>query len=334
MKANQDIDVVITWVDGSDPQWLDLKRSFSTRAMDQDPFVAGDNRFADNGLLRFLFRGIESFMPWVRKVHFVTYGHLPIWLNKQCDKLHIVRHDEFINSMYLPTFNSNVILLNMHRIPDLADRFIYFNDDMFVIRPCGPSIFFKYGLPCDMAVMNPVVAPDLDPFWDMMLNNVMVINRAFEKKRSIRRKPFKWYSLNYGFKNLFRNAFCSGYHFFPGFYDCHLPNAYLKSEFEDFWLKNTEICEETCRHKFRNSEDITEWAVRYWQLAKGCFYPINKCALGEYVSLRDDSSNAFLWRRKGKLICLNDECSGEKLAKFVNAFEKLLPETSRFEVQQ
>ena len=76
------------------------------------------------------------------------------------------------------------------------------------------------------------------------------------------------------------------YRKFPGFYDAHIPNAHLKSVFEEVWNKEFDICNSTSLHKFRNSEDITEWAMRYWQLASNKFVPINKDKLGCYASMK------------------------------------------------
>ena len=325
-------DVVLTWVDSADPKWQKQRLLYCPSDEANNPFVGGENRYTDNGLLRYVFRGIEKFMPWVRMIHFVTYGHTPKWLQKDNPKLHIVRHKDFISGQYLPTFNSNAILLNLHRIPDLAEQFVFFNDDMFAVRPCKNTDFFKKGLPCDMAVMNPIAAPDSDPFWDMMINNVMTINKHYSKKKCIHAHPLKWYSPRYGFKSVFRNLSLSGFRFFPGFYDCHLPNAYLKSSFAEYWEANKAICEDTCSHKFRNSEDITEWAIRYWQLAKGAFCPVNKSKMGAYVSLKDGSANIFFQKTSFKLLCINDECDAKSLEPFVQRFEQLFPEKSSFEL--
>lgn len=323
------IDIVITWVDGSDPFWLSEKAKYSNKVIDNNSFVGGSNRYQDQGFLKYWFRGIEKFAPWVNKIHFVTFGHLPNWLDTRNPKLNIVKHTDFIPEKYLPTFNSNSILLNLFRIPGLSEKFIYFNDDMYLLKPCDSDVFFKKSLPCDMAVLNPVVAPDTDPFWDMMLNNVMIINKNFSKKTAMRKNFCKWYSFKYSFKNLIRNFSLSGFNKFPGFYDNHLPNAFLKSTFEEVWNKNEEICDETCSHKFRTENDITEWTMKYWQLAKGDFYPINKSKLGLYVSLKNHSADILLKNYKYKMICLNDET--ENTGKFMEFFESILPTKSSFE---
>jgi hypothetical protein len=43
-------------------------------------------------------------------------------------------HRSIIHSRYLPTFNSHAIEGHLYRVPDLSERFIYFNDDMFLGR--------------------------------------------------------------------------------------------------------------------------------------------------------------------------------------------------------
>ena len=57
--------------------------------------IAGKARYEGNGLLKYLFRGIEEFAPWVNKIYFVTYGHLPSFLNLNAEKLVVVNHKGF-----------------------------------------------------------------------------------------------------------------------------------------------------------------------------------------------------------------------------------------------
>lgn len=330
MKTLEPIDVVITWVDGNDSSWQKEKAKYLNNDISNNSFVSGANRFEDQGLLKYWFRGIENCMPWVNKIFFVTCGHYPSWLNLDNKKVVLVKHDEFMPKDYLPTFNSNSILLNLHKIPGLSDKFVYFNDDMFVINNCPSSNFFKKGLPLDMAIQDIISAPDTDPFWDMMINNVMVINKNFKKKQCIKKSRCKWYSLKYSFKNLSKNVLLSKFNYFPGFRDIHLPNAFLKSTFEEVWDKNYEICNSTCLHKFRTSEDITEWTMRYWQLAKGTFKPFNREKLGKYVSLKDNSAIHYLAKNPKKpLVCLND--STKNYEKVIDFFENKFPNKSSYE---
>ena len=98
-----DIDIVILWVDGSDPTWLEEKRKYAPPSAKDSNSV---NRYRDWGLLPYWFRCIEKHAPWARKVHFVTWGHVPAFLNLNAPKLHVVKHRDFIPEEYLPTFSS------------------------------------------------------------------------------------------------------------------------------------------------------------------------------------------------------------------------------------
>lgn len=187
------IDFVIPWVDGNDPEWRKQKRKVCSEFMDDRP-----QRYRDWGLLRYWFRGVEAFTPWVNRIHFITWGHLPPWLNTQHPKLHIVRHEDYIPAEYLPTFSSHVIELNMHKVDGLSRQFVYFNDDMFLLRPLKETDFFRNGLPCDSALMNPVATDDLckpgngGKIFSIPYNNVQYLNRDFDMRQSMKEHWRKW----------------------------------------------------------------------------------------------------------------------------------------------
>ena len=136
------IDFVVLWVDGNDPAWLAERARYDLTSKDGSNSVVG---YRDWGMMRYWFRGVEKFAPWVNHIYFVTCGHYPQWLNLHHPKLTLVKHSDFIPNEYLPTFNSNTILLNIHRIKGLCERFVIFNDDMFLTAPVRDTDFFKNG---------------------------------------------------------------------------------------------------------------------------------------------------------------------------------------------
>lgn len=148
-QATQDvsfpIDIVFTWVDGADPEWL--KRKASALQI-HDPELFTDSaidaaRFADHDELRYSLRSIEQFAPWVQKIWIVTAGQTPPWLNTSNPRIRVVDHEDIWPSPEgLPTFNSHAIEANLHRIPGLADYYLYFNDDVLLGRPIAPELFF------------------------------------------------------------------------------------------------------------------------------------------------------------------------------------------------
>lgn len=176
---NENIDFVVPWVDGNDDKWIEERKK------NKGGFDGGDDnecRFRDWGLLKYWFRSIERNAPWIRKVHFITYGHLPSFLNPNCPKLHIVKHKDYIPHQYLPTFSANPIELNMHRIEDLSERFVYFNDDMFLNSQMNPSEFFINDKPCYEALEALIQTDDIEEiYFHILLNNISVINKNYYK---------------------------------------------------------------------------------------------------------------------------------------------------------
>ena len=120
------IDIVLPWVDGNDPEWRKIKQSYKSSGDERE------ERYRDFGLLKYWFRGIEQCMPWVRTIHFVTMNQVPEWLNSSHLNIHIVYYQDYMPEECLPTFNSNAIEMNAHRIEGLSEQFILFNDDMYI----------------------------------------------------------------------------------------------------------------------------------------------------------------------------------------------------------
>jgi len=124
LKINiMNIDFVITWVDMKDPAW---KRDFSNYSgkIDNSKNEVSEARFRDYGLLKYWFRGVDKFAPWVRKIHFVTCGQKPDWLDENHPKLNLVDHKDYIPNEFLPVFNSSLIEIYLHKIPGIAEHFM------------------------------------------------------------------------------------------------------------------------------------------------------------------------------------------------------------------
>lgn len=149
---NKPIDVVIPWVDGNDP----AHRARRIAAMGGDsafnlPDVGGDTRYAQMGELRWVLASINRFMPWVRRIYIVTDRQRPDkeldWVSQRIDnpiEVEIVDHTTIFgnDSDLLPTFNCASIETMLWRIPGLSERYIYFNDDTFVMAPMSPDEWF------------------------------------------------------------------------------------------------------------------------------------------------------------------------------------------------
>lgn len=138
------VDVVYTWVDASDGEW---RRAHSRHSPETTFDESANNveRYIDRDELRYSMRSIWMFAPFVRHIYIVTAGQRPAWL-KDHPQVTIVHHDEiFLDRSALPTFNSHAIESCLHRIADLSENFVYFNDDVFLGRETSAGDFFSMG---------------------------------------------------------------------------------------------------------------------------------------------------------------------------------------------
>ena len=332
-----DIDFVVLWVDGSDPAWQAEKAKYQGKALDDSNSA---NRFRDWGLLPYWFRAVERFAPWVRKIHFVTCGQVPEFLNTEHPKLHLVKHSDFMPPEALPTFSSHAIEMNIHRISGLAEHFVYFNDDMFLIRAVKQENFFRDGLPCTYGGEYPIELVGNIGIWQhAAVNNLGVINAHFDKKTQVakfgnkyRNKAYRWQDnvRTLAAEKLFPN-------YFTGFKNLHAPAAYLKSTFEEVWNAEPELLRRTTEHRFRSAEDVNQWVCLWWQIASGQFAAFNT---DNVVSCVDESTIDELCHiiraQSHDMLCINDPekmVDVPKLAALLHdAFETILPKKSAFEL--
>ena len=334
MIKQQEIDFVITWVDGSDPAWRKEKASYDPAAGNDDD----EERYRDWELLKYWFRGVEQFAPWVRKIHFITWGHFPKWLNTEHPKLHVVRHEDYIPREYLPVFNSNVLEIYMHKIEGLSEQFVYFNDDFFLINQTAPEYFFQEGKPCDMLAFQPVVANAENPVMShLYLNNSLVLCKYFDKRENVRKHPGNYFKPGYPALYFFYNLLELAFPRYTGFYTVHGPSPYLKDTFCELWEKEKELLTGMSEHRFRDKGDVTPYLFREWQKLSNNFVPKNmEKDFGYFnVGAENDKLLQTIKKQKKNIICINDQKIGADFARVKqevqDAFQTILPEVSSFE---
>ena len=125
-RFSGDVDVVYTWVDGSDERWRADFDEWSRRegrdhAGDRD-LVAG--RYRDNDELRHSLRSLWFCCDWVRKIFLVTADQIPAWLDTDHQRIEVVSHRDILPESCLPTFNSHAIEAALHRIEGLSEHFV------------------------------------------------------------------------------------------------------------------------------------------------------------------------------------------------------------------
>ncbi|MBQ3088536.1 MAG: Stealth CR1 domain-containing protein [Clostridia bacterium] len=329
------IDFVIIWVDGNDPEWRAEKNKYDPN-FNEENFSNSEVRFRDWDNLQYWFRGVEQYAPWVNKIHFVTWGHLPPWLDTTNPKLNIVKHTDYIPAEYLPTFSSHTIELNLHRIEGLAEQFVYFNDDMFLNKPVKPEDFFKNGLPCETSALDCIYFGK-DSAGYFCGADITIINTHFKKKQVVKRDWKKWLSFKNGKGNVLKTVMLYYWPWFPGIFYQHVASSYLKSTFETVWEKEFDALNETCMHKFRQIGDVNQWVMLYWQLAEGKFN-VRPRKFGQCYHVKKSSYNSMLndiKEQKHSMICINDTAKTEdfedKKAEVIRYMDAKLPQKSSFE---
>lgn len=334
----QDIDFVLAWVDGQDKKWREQKEKY-LKSSGMDAVDDREERYRDWDNLRYWFRGVEKFAPWVHRIYFVTCGHLPLWLNTGNPKLMITCHKDYIPEKFLPTFNSNTIELCFNRIEGLSEQFVYFNDDCFIIDNLKPGDFFKNGKPVDMLALQPVVANAQNPVMSyIFLNNSLVLAKHFDKRSNVKKQPGSYFHPGYPPVYFFYNMLEMAFPRFTGFYTVHGPSPLLKSTYREIWDKEEETLSGTCSHRFRSKEDINQYLMREWQKLSGNFSPSNVKKLCRYFEAGKDNSLLYntLRKRSCKMLCINDanEVVDFERTKqeILECFDSILPVKSSFEL--
>ena len=332
-NKKMEIDFVVTWVDMDDPVWKEEFHRYSGK-IDNSVNEISEARFRDYGFLKYWFRGVEKFAPWVRKVHFVTSGQKPEWLDENHPKLNLVSHSDYIPKEYLPVFNSNLIEIYMHKIPDLSEHFVYFNDDFFITNHLSPTRFFEDGLPKDIAAFRKNTG--FSQFEKMLKNNIRLINKHFDKKEVFKRDAWKWYHPSYGKRGRL-NYLLKFYAKFITLRTPHNAQPFLKSTFEDVWNHCGEELSGMSTHRFRSNEDYTPELFKTWQICSSNFIPYNTYQDTKMFPLMIKSKKAIRAVREQRysLVCLNDSVHiinyQQTMENIKNSFEVILPEKSTFE---
>ncbi|KAF9150883.1 Xanthine phosphoribosyltransferase 1 [Linnemannia schmuckeri] len=173
------MDVVYTWVNGSDPRLLTIKEEYQDRSPFFQAYRAPDetrwakfrnagiirtpsaaasatdltsNRFRDMNELKYSVRSVSKYFSrsLFNRIHILTTAvdekneeiQVPSWLDLESsgDRVRMVPHGAiFDNSSDLPSFNSLAIESQMHHIPGVTDIFLYLNDDVFLGKEMGAS---------------------------------------------------------------------------------------------------------------------------------------------------------------------------------------------------
>jgi hypothetical protein len=135
------IDIVYTWVDEYDPE-----REFYKAELLQRDSNNESSRYKQNDELKYSIRSIQKYCNWFNKIYIVVKdGQKPDFIDFNNPKIVLVNHSSIMPKSALPTFNSVAIELCLHNIPGLCDKYVYFNDDIFVVDFIDKYTLFSFG---------------------------------------------------------------------------------------------------------------------------------------------------------------------------------------------
>lgn len=146
-----DVDAVVTWVDGDDPEHRRKLEEF-LGPNSHRPSGAHPTRFRSRGEIEYCVTSLLRFAPWLRNIHLVTDGQTPPLIAKLRGtryehRVRMVDHRSIFIGFHehLPTFSNRAIESVLWRIPGLAEHFLYLNDDFQIIRQVAVEDFFRDG---------------------------------------------------------------------------------------------------------------------------------------------------------------------------------------------
>lgn len=311
------VDIVYTWVDGSDPEW----RAQMTKVRDRldlgttESSSVSDSRFTSREELRFSLRSLEYYASWVRRIFIVTDQQIPEWLNTDHPKVTVVDHREiFSDTGVLPVFNSHAIESQLHHIPGLAEHYLYLNDDCFFLRPTDPELFFTAnGLSKHFRSIVPIDIDQCTP------RDLPIISAAKQGRDHLSEKYGR--TITHRFK--------------------HTPHAQLRSVLETMESEEPELFARVASSPFRSPEDVSIPSSLHHFDAFARGRSVEGQIGYQFVDLSEDDLELRLLRvaRRSDLdvFCLNEttlrEESEESVDKLVARFlNDRFPVPSTFEI--
>lgn len=301
------IDYVFPYVDCTKAQWQNQYKKYNS--------VIDFQRFnAHEDLLKYKFRAIEKWMPWISVIHMIVSDkdQVPDWIDQS--KVHIVTHKEFIPEEYLPTFNSCTIEMFLHKIPGLSEKFIYANDDMYPNDVLKPKFYFPEEsiLKADLHIRKLWHEGDINQIWAQIPVNSL--------KLAAKDKP------------AYLKKYVDGVHLYEL---QHVGKPMLKSvNTEVFEKYKTEISESITR--FREAKNLNQYLFTEYALfhEHGVFETFRFRYFQVGIETKKILEALQTTVERPRAICCNDSdrATDEDYKQIAEAFQKLYPCKCSYEV--
>ena len=321
---NELIDVVYTWVSFDDKLQNDIKKYKNENENENENENSGANRYVSNDELKYSLRSIEKYANWVNKIYIVVHdGQKPTWL-KETEQLKIIQHSDIIPKKYLPTFNSLCIESFLYKIPNLSEKYIYFNDDILLWNYVSPKNFFYKNMtletsaPCipEYKLSNTFSSTGTSSY---NFDKLIIFNGDLISK----------------YLNISEEDICSVRHI--PFGNIKSLNVKLDNFLDSIPYKNTNINEYTKLSKFRQNHNIAQVSIfrKYYYKVNNGIKPSFSTFL--YTSLSQLTENKIkkILKKKIHFLCIQNDIDSIHVynTKFMKQMlETKFPNPSSFEI--
>jgi hypothetical protein len=244
----QPIDAVVAWVDGADPAHR-AKLEAYLETLGHRPKTAAPTRFNSVGEIELCVRSILKFAPFLRRIHLITDAQLPpilprLWQQDPSlrERVVCVDHRQVFAGFEdcLPTFNARSIESVLWRVPGLAEHFVYFNDDMFLIKHVGPEDWFRGGQP----VLHGRYQRPIDREWGQRTKRAL--RRLFNRPKppsALHQRSQSLAAARLGFRKKY-------------FAVDHYPHPLRRSTFERYFADQAQALRENVAHRLRSADQF------------------------------------------------------------------------------
>lgn len=260
-----EIDAVITWVDSSDEVWRNKINKYLEQKIDWNN-KKDSKRYNSINEVEIAITSILKFATFIKNIYVVTDNQSPknfLKLKNKASglgvKLELIDHKVLFRGFeeFLPVFNSQTIETMLYRIPNLAEHFVYFNDDFFLINETKSSDFFNDGFPVLRGKWSDF---DEDIWYRKILNShkkKRIFSYRYVKEDTAKLLKFdKYFNIN------------------------HTPYPLRKSTIQHFFEKNPELLEQNIKFRFRHKDQfLLQVLANHIEIKKGT------CDLKENLSL-------------------------------------------------
>lgn len=299
------VDIIIPWLNPNE-QWYSAYEQYSKN---EHP-----GRIRDMGTFKYVLRSIAKNTPWVNKVFIVLFDEtqIPDWLNMKSDKIKIILHKDLLPAERLPNFSSVQVDMRLSFIDELANNFIFMNDDMFFTKYIPKTTYFRNSKPVHIPSMKVVQSYHLTTAqWGKIeMNNYVFLNKIANKKL----------------------------HFWTG----HAPIAFNKLFQKFIWSKYKNEFEHAMSGKHvRSDNNLCNWL--FYNMEEYYAQTVNVDAKllpkRKYLSLTDNTTQKDITNALDSfsIVCLNDgDAVNKKFNEIKNivlkCLDKKFNEKSEFEV--